>query len=381
MAQNFSSYDAGAVRKSTAGQVSGYVDIDIDGNSNFESILLRSGTSATLASFLLKAGEEAYCTDTGQELFGDGSTTGGAYRGLSSDAFVIAQAARTPTASGTRLLAAYDAAKALTPGGAALSATNRAKVILLPGTQYTLPSTLTLQTSYVDLEGLIRGPKPIIVQNAVGSVSFVAGNQSSPIDLILRNLEFRDSGGSTTVTIITTGFAALLCEDLYFNRANGLVMSMSTNGTLTLTARRCETPVGGTGLFVGGAAILYSSGSIFEDCRGGSSSFGGATSEAVSPSMPATLIRCVNHSTSSWLFKPSGLLYQCRSKCPINRLVSTAKFIGCDFDPSSGAALNNNSSAVAISARGCRSSGSLLGTSVTNSWSSDESLGAGYLTV
>jgi hypothetical protein len=36
---------------------------------------------------------------------------------------------------------------------------------------------------------------------------------------------------------------------------------------------------------------------------------------------------------------------------------------------------------VAISARGCRSSGSLLGTSVTNSWSSDESLGAGYLTV
>ena len=381
MAHSFLGYDSGAVRKTQAGQPLGYVDIDSNGYANFESIILRSGLSATIAAVLLKSGEAAYCTDTGQDLFGDGTTTGGAYRGLSSDSFVIAQAARTPTQSGTRLLAAYEAAKALTPAGAALSATNRAKVLLLPGTQYTLPSTLTLQTSFVDLEGLSRGPKPIIVQTTASSFLFIAGNLSSPIDLILRNIEFRDAGASPTCTFITGGFTALLCEDLYFNRSSGSVMSMSGNATLTVTARRCESPVGGTSLFPGGAAVLYSSSSIFEDCRGGSSSFGGATSEAVSPSMPATLIRCVNHSTSSWLFKPSGLLYLCRSKCAINRLVSTAKFIGCDFDPSSGAALNNNSVGVAINARGCRSSGSLLGTNVTNTWTGDETLGAGYLTI
>ncbi len=381
MAHSFLGYDSGAVRKTQAGQALGYVDIDSNGYANFESIILRSGLSATIAAVLLKSGESAYCTDTGQELFGDGSTTGGAYRGLSSDSFVIAQAARTPTLSGTRLLAAYEAAKALTPGGAALSATNRARVLLLPGTQYTLPSTLTLQTSFVDFVGMSSHAKPIVVSNVGGSVNFIAGNTSTPIDLAIKNVEFRDSSGSYTATILTGGFTTLLAEDLYFNRSNGACMLMSGNATITVTARRCESPVGGTALFSGGAAILYSSSSIFEDCRGGTSSFGGATSEALAPSMPATLIRCVNHSTSSWMFKPSGLLYLCRSKCAINRLVSTAKFVGCDFDPSSGAALNNNSSAVAINARGCRSSGALLGTSVTNTWTGDETLGAGYLIV
>lgn len=53
-------------------------------------------------------------------------------------------------ASGANLLAAYAAAKLLTPGGAAISATNRVGV-LLPRGGYKLASTLTLDTDGIDL--------------------------------------------------------------------------------------------------------------------------------------------------------------------------------------------------------------------------------------
>jgi hypothetical protein len=55
---------------------------------------------------------------------------------------------------GTALLAAYAAAKLLTPGGAALSRTNRAQVVLPPG-KYKIDTTLILDTDFVDLVALV----------------------------------------------------------------------------------------------------------------------------------------------------------------------------------------------------------------------------------
>lgn len=69
---------------------------------------------------------------------------------LASGAAVVVDASGTDTDRGTALLAAYTAAKALTPNGAALSATNRAAVVLPVG-KYKLATTLELDADFVDL--------------------------------------------------------------------------------------------------------------------------------------------------------------------------------------------------------------------------------------
>ena len=58
-----------------------------------------------------------------------------------------------PATDGANLLAAYTAAKALTPNGAALSATNRA-VVFLPPAVYNTGTGLQLNAQYVDIIGL-----------------------------------------------------------------------------------------------------------------------------------------------------------------------------------------------------------------------------------
>lgn len=70
------------------------------------------------------------------------------------DAHVVVRRGTTDAASGTNLLAAYTAAKTLTPGGAALSASNRAVVALPPGGYDLATGLLTLDTDFVDLVAL-----------------------------------------------------------------------------------------------------------------------------------------------------------------------------------------------------------------------------------
>lgn len=73
----------------------------------------------------------------------------------SASRFVLVAQAATAADRGTALLAAYASAKALTPGGAALSENNRAKVIIPPGLYDLASSTLDLDTEFVDLEALV----------------------------------------------------------------------------------------------------------------------------------------------------------------------------------------------------------------------------------
>ena len=67
-----------------------------------------------------------------------------------ADGSVLVAPADTDAARGTALVAAYAAAASLTPGGVALSITNRARVLIPPG-RYELTATLDLDTNYVDL--------------------------------------------------------------------------------------------------------------------------------------------------------------------------------------------------------------------------------------
>lgn len=71
-----------------------------------------------------------------------------------------------PTTNGANLLAAYTAAKALTPNGSALSATNRASVFIPPAL-YTINNGtgLVLDAQYVDLVGIGSDRKTCVISN------------------------------------------------------------------------------------------------------------------------------------------------------------------------------------------------------------------------
>jgi hypothetical protein len=86
---------------------------------------------------------------------------------ISTGAYIIVRPEPSATANGANLRVAYTYAKAFTPNTAALSATNRATVILLPG-RYDLGTTrLNLDTDFVDIIGLTDTPEQVVITSAV----------------------------------------------------------------------------------------------------------------------------------------------------------------------------------------------------------------------
>jgi hypothetical protein len=86
---------------------------------------------------------------------------------LATGAYIIVRPSASATTNGAELRNAYTAAKAFTPNTAALSATNRATVILLPG-RYDLGTTrLNLDTDFVDIIGLTDTPEQVVITSQV----------------------------------------------------------------------------------------------------------------------------------------------------------------------------------------------------------------------
>ena len=126
------------------------------------ALQFRQGTNADrLAMSPVPAvGEPIYTTDGKRLFIGDGSTVGG--RGLvgDTDSCIVCQ-------PGDDLPTKYAQAKLLTPGGSALSATNRGRLLIFPGT-YTMNSDaagapltgygLYLDAEYVDVIGVGSTP-------------------------------------------------------------------------------------------------------------------------------------------------------------------------------------------------------------------------------
>jgi hypothetical protein len=111
------------------------------------------------------------------------------------NSILVDASADNAVANGTALLAAYTAAKALTPNGAALSATNRATVLIAPGRYDLNGSMLTLDTQYVDLAGLSSDRTHTLITSAT------AGQNSGTVvqtasDVRLANLTLQNTCGS-----------------------------------------------------------------------------------------------------------------------------------------------------------------------------------------
>lgn len=100
-----------------------------------------------------------------------------------------------PVANGQRLRAAYAAAGNLAPGGLPLSATNRATVLLPPGT-YRFKADLELSASFVDVMPLVPADGPnAVLSFAAGARPMLTGD-ATVCGLLVRH----DSGAATRLT-------------------------------------------------------------------------------------------------------------------------------------------------------------------------------------
>lgn len=135
--------------------------------------------------------------------------------------------AKSPAANGAELLAKYAQAKTLTPNGSALSATNRVTIWIPPGT-FLLPSTLALDTSYIDLRAMDpietgwNGPQTVPTFPSGFSTLITCAGGGKPTILQTAN-DTRLYGFAVENTGTTTG-------TLMSNSDCGLVVKTSTNG-------------------------------------------------------------------------------------------------------------------------------------------------------
>jgi hypothetical protein len=172
------------------------------------------------------------------------------------ESYVIAEVTNNPATNATNLLAAYAAATALTPYGQALSATNRAVVLLPPG-QYDLGvGALSMTAEYVDVVGM----------------SSVARHQHV----------YGQSNGASTGVIMQTANDVRL-ENLWVEctRSSGGLVSDSTdpaayfpdsNQPLT-EVRNCAFTADDANAWSMRIHITYSG--KYTDCTGGDYAFGG----------------------------------------------------------------------------------------------------------
>ncbi|MFH0793716.1 MAG: hypothetical protein V2A74_06755 [bacterium] len=266
----------------------------------FPTVLANDGSGSTLDADLLDGlNGSAYATDT--EL-----STGLAVKANTADlidslprngaAYVIVKTTDNAASNGVNLFAAYAQAKALTPHGQALSATNRAVVLVAPGRYDLGTGQLAMDTEFVDLVGLSSARDDQYIFGATAgtgtgvlhqtadnvrienllvqstrSTGTLAFNSSDPAAYfpdsdkpatVIRNCEFRDDGGgysfSMRVGIIYSGA---------YSDCVGGVDAFGGFGTASGTFTNCT---GGNNAF--GKSGTASG--IFTNCAGGNNAFG-----------------------------------------------------------------------------------------------------------
>lgn len=144
----------------------GYGIIPRDGISKIQ---FRRGLQAELDGITLASGEPGWTTDTKRLYVGDGSNNNWISAGMNGKNMLMVNASGTPTENGTALLAAYAEAKASTPNGNALSATNQMTIVLAPGIYDLGTGSLVIDTEWVHLTGATGNPEDCIITSAINT--------------------------------------------------------------------------------------------------------------------------------------------------------------------------------------------------------------------
>lgn len=190
--------------------------------------------------------------------------------------YIVVAVTNDDDENGTNLLTAYAAAKLLTPNGAALSATNRATVIVPPGV-YKLSVQLNVDTEFIDIVSLTGNRDVYLTTNTIR----VSVNDVKVKGVDVGTQVFKIKGGLTGCIIEN-------CKggDLSFGTNDDENDTNADAHKAMCTFIDC---VGGTasfgvyeagGTFINCTATFYSFGSdgvasgVFKNCEGDSGSFG-----------------------------------------------------------------------------------------------------------
>lgn len=141
----------------------------------------------------------------------------------STSNYIIVSTSASATGNGTALRNAYAAAKLFTPNSLPLSATNRAVLLLLPGTYDLATTPLTMDTEFVDLVGLSEEPRHVFITSQVivsdsGTIVQTANN------VTIRNVSIDRTGAPA-------GTGAGRTAAYFPNRASTVIQSWTSNGT------------------------------------------------------------------------------------------------------------------------------------------------------
>tara|TARA_R110001592_G_scaffold328826_1_gene610446 strand:+ start:407 stop:1486 length:1080 start_codon:yes stop_codon:yes gene_type:complete len=256
-----------------------------------------SGTTAEIdAVTTAEIGQVMVDTDRKGQVRFTGASAYEDIGGLNSSAVVQVNAGASTAENGAALAAAYTKAKALTPNGLALSATNRATLLVGIGS-YTLPAQLNVDAEFVDIQasnfasdlskrivyvdgsaisvsandvlvyGLVAvgglnivGDKPLQVFRSCNSIanSFGGGGTASGtfIDCTGGISAFGGNGGTASGT---------------FLRCIASSKSFGGDGVASGTFTSCDGDGGAFGGYTGAAGTATGT---FVDCKGGLYSFG-----------------------------------------------------------------------------------------------------------
>lgn len=180
------------------------------------------------------------------------------------DSLVIVQRGATDVASATSLRAAYAKAKLLTPGGNALSATNRAAVIVPPGRyDFVLGDVddsnhgLKVDTQFIDIVGQTGIPEDVVLTSQVATASRGTLEQTAD-DVHIKGITLDIDPAAYTQNDDSTDPAA------YFPTTN------LTDAKLTDVVMSSQDEAKGWTMRL---AVTYSG--EFVSCDGGDYSFGG----------------------------------------------------------------------------------------------------------
>lgn len=138
--------------------------------------------------------------------------------------------ANTAAQNGANLLAAYAAAKLLTPGGNALSATNRAAVLVPPGVYALGSSQLLADTEFVDIVGMGASPKDVVITSNDSSQSTLLQSANDMVirGITLKHLADASATGRAAYEIDTVSAFSLVMEDVILS-GNGTTSGATVN--------------------------------------------------------------------------------------------------------------------------------------------------------
>ncbi|MBX7244517.1 MAG: hypothetical protein K1X53_03405 [Candidatus Sumerlaeaceae bacterium] len=219
---------------------------------------------------------------------------------LFGSAYAITEVTNNAATNGTNLLAAYNRAKALLPHGQALSAQNRATVIVPPGNYDLGTSELLLDTEFVDVIGLSSIRDDQYILGAANDAGTGVLHQTAN-DVRIENLRVRctrssglvmDNSSDPAAYFPDGGFPQSVIRNCTFEANDTQAWSMRLGAIYAGTYEKCTggqyafgggfSMAGGTasGTFTNCAAGHYSFGKdgtangVFTNCTAGNSSFG-----------------------------------------------------------------------------------------------------------